>query len=170
MGYNAAKSILMFIRCSTVPILFLAASLAVAETTDESADSADDDESKRCINSRLVRSTDVVNDGNILFYMRGGQIYLNKLPAACPGLARDRRFSYVSYSRSLCRLDRINVLREAGFGTYEGRSCKLGRFWPVTQEDIAYLFDQQRLVPEAPVEEPEVEEVGGEPDGDEATR
>ena len=64
------------------------------------------------------------------------------------------------YTRSLCEFDRINVLKDSTFGAYEGRACKLGRFRLVTEDDIAYLFNQRHRVPEAErVDPPPVEEL-----------
>ncbi len=130
---------------------------AIAPASEEGEDGEED---LRCINSRTIRRTDVVDDSNIIFYMRGSKIYLNTLPKTCKGLSDERRFTYGSYTRSLCEFDRINVLKDSTFGAYEGRACKLGRFRLVTQDDVAYLFDQRHRVPEAErVDPPPVEEL-----------
>jgi len=132
---------------------------AVSPLLASDEDVPDAEAGERCINSRTIRRTDVVNDSMIVFYMRGTKIYLNVLPSPCKGLADERRFTYGSYTRSLCELDRINVLKDSTFGAYEGRSCKLGRFLPITEEDVADLFNQQHRVPEPKrVDPPPVEE------------
>ena len=151
--WNHPVSVMIHRRSIILVLPFVLSVAAVSPASDEA------DESKRCINSRVIKSTDVVNDRNIIFYMRGSKIFLNTLPKPCKGLSRERRFTYVSHSRSLCRLDRISVLKDSGFGAYAGRSCKLGRFLPVTKEDIAFKFAQQRNMPEAPVEAPPIEEL-----------
>ncbi len=71
------------------------------------------------------------------------------LTKTCKGLSDERRFTYGSYTRSLCEFDRISVLKDSSFGAYEGRACKLGRFRLVTEDDVAYLFDPRHGVPEA---------------------
>ncbi len=130
---------------------------AIALASEEGVDGED---GQRCINSRTIRRTDVVDDSNIIFYMRGSKIYLNTLPKTCKGLSDERRFTYGSYTRSLCEFDRISVLKDSTFGAYEGRACKLGRFRLVTQDDVAYLFEQRQRVPEAErVDPPPVEEL-----------
>ncbi len=119
-------------------------------------------EGVRCINSRAIRRTDVVDDSNIIFHMHGTKIYLNTFPRACRGLSRDGRFTYVTYTRSLCELDRVNVLQDSGLGAIEGRACKLGRFRLVTEKDIAHMFEQMHRLPEArQVEPPAIEDVLG---------
>ncbi len=133
---------------------------AAPEDVEDVGDETDAEESQRCINSRTIRRTDVVDDSNILFYIRGSKVYLNTLPKTCKGLSDERRFTYGSYTRSLCEFDRINVLKDSTFGAYEGRACKLGRFRLVTQDDVAYLFEQRQRVPEAErVDPPPVEEL-----------
>jgi hypothetical protein len=57
----------------------------------------------------------------------------------------DRRFSFETHTRSLCALDKIRVLREAGGGVYAGRACSLGRFQPVTAEDLVVLFPKDAV-------------------------
>ncbi len=123
-------------------------------------DETDVEESQRCINSRTIRRTNVVDDSNIVFQMRGSKTYLNTLLKPCKGLSDERRFTYGSYTRSLCEFDQIRILKDSSFGAYEGRACKLGRFRPLTQDDVAYLFEQRQRVPEAErVDPPPVEEL-----------
>ena len=157
-SYNDRTGFHMSIRSSN----FLAALLVlVVPPAPAGADEGmQDDGVERCIDSRSIRRTDVVNDDNIVFYMRGSKIYLNTLTRTCGGLAREGRFSYVTHTRSLCRLDAINILRDSGFGIYEGKVCKLGRFELVTEQDLTAMFDRPRELPDKePLEPSEVEDV-----------
>lgn len=148
----------MNIRYSIFLATFLALALPVISLA--SGDGAVEGDDERCINSRAIRRTDVIDDVNIVFYMRGSKIYLNTLPSACKGLSHERRFTYETFARSLCVLDKIKVLMDSGAGAYEGRACKLGRFQLVTEEDIVYLFEQRQKIPEAErVDPPPVEEL-----------
>ena len=124
------------------------------------ADDTVDDDSKRCLNARSIRSVDVIDDNHVVFHVQGRRIFLNALPKSCIGLSRDRRFSYETYTRSLCARDKIRILKEAGDGIYEGRACSLGRFQPITEEDLADFF-RDRTAPREPqdMESAEVEEV-----------
>jgi hypothetical protein len=123
-------------------------------------DVAVEDDSQRCVNARSIRSADVIDDNHVVFHLQGRRILLNALPKTCVGLSRDRRFSYETYTRSLCARDKIRILKEAGDGFYEGRACSLGRFQPITEEELADYFKDRSVPRES--QEPEsadVEEV-----------
>ena len=124
-----------FHNLKILPLLAILAIPAVADE-DNSDEVLADQESKRCISVRSVRSTRVIDDNTVLFYMRGKDIYLNSLRTNCTRLSREGRFSYTVHASSLCELDRIRILMDTGFGLQEGRSCALGRFQPVTREDV----------------------------------
>jgi hypothetical protein len=114
-------------------------------TLADDEEEAAEDESLRCINARSIRGSDVIDDNHVLFELQGRRLYLNALPNSCVGLSRDRRFSFETHTRSLCALDKIRVLREAGGGVYAGRACSLGRFQPVTAEDLVVLFPKDAV-------------------------
>ena len=135
--------------------LLIAAVLLAAPTALQAADEAEEDDgSRRCINTRTLRSTDVLDDTHVVFRMVGTKVYLNTLKTNCSGLSRERRFSYVTHSRSLCEFDGIRILRDSGIGVHEGRRCKLGRFRLTTEEDITDMFDSMRNRPEPEALEP----------------
>ncbi len=135
--------------------------LAVLPAAAEDVDSGAEWDTVRCINSRVVRGTDVIDDRNIVFRMTGRKIYLNTLPSPCRGLSRERRFSYVVHTSSLCERDHIRILEDSGFGLHEGRACRLGRFRPVTEDDLEYWIKSQRKEPEPePVEPSAIEDLG----------
>ena len=78
--------------------LLVVAVLLAAPTALPAADEAEEDDgSRRCINTRTLRNTDVLDDTHIVFRMVGSKIYLNTLKTNCRGLSRERRFSYTSY-------------------------------------------------------------------------
>ena len=134
--------------------------LLLTSTPDVRADENADVETKRCIQSRTIRRTEVIDDSNVVFHTQGRRIYLNTLPKPCKGLSRHGRFSHVTHMRSLCALDRISVLQEGGTGAYEGRACKLGRFRPMTEEGLHDYFDKRAKKPESKsVEPPPIEDV-----------
>lgn len=132
-------------------ILLAACFLALLCSMETSADDeeAAENESLRCINARSIRGSDVIDDNHVLFELQGRRLYLNALPNSCVGLSRDRRFSFETHTRSLCALDKIRVLREAGGGVYAGRACSLGRFQPITVEDLDMLFPRDVAPPES---------------------
>jgi hypothetical protein len=119
-----------------------------------------EDDSQRCLNARSIRGADVIDDNHLIFEIQGRRLYLNVLPKSCVGLSRDRRFSYDIYTRSLCARDKIRILKEAGDGFYEGKSCSLGRFQPITYEELEIFLEERSFSPEPKTTEPpDVEEV-----------
>ena len=149
-------------RFLIIPLALLVAALSTASRGE-----ANDEESKRCVNSRTIKRTGIVSDNHIVFYLRGGKIYLNTLPRTCTGLSRERRFAYETHTSSLCEFDLINVLLDSGFGAVAGRTCKLGRFQRVTEDDVAYLVEQLHKPPQPErVEPPRPEDVTTDDAGD----
>ena len=113
-------------------------------------------EGQRCVSSRPIRKTEVLDDQNILFYFRGATIYLNHLPKPCKGLSREGRFMYRTTVARLCRADIINVMAEMGSGIGLGRACKLGNFYAITKEDVEKLKSPRVVEPKSiPPAEPE---------------
>jgi hypothetical protein len=109
---------------------------------------AEDKESdaEQCVRLAAIDRTEVIDDRNILFYMKGGDIYRNELPHDCPGLAAGRAFMYRTSLSQLCNVDIITVLRNIGFGFSPGASCGLGMFHPVrplTAEELLQGKDIQ---------------------------
>ncbi|MDZ7642857.1 MAG: DUF6491 family protein [Woeseiaceae bacterium] len=99
----------------------------------------DDDAGESCILLQRIDRTEILDNQNILFYMRGGDIYLNRLRNRCPGLRRNEPIMYNTTSSQLCDLDRISVLYNRGGGLSPGASCRLGRFLPISEEDVEAL-------------------------------
>ena len=146
-------------------LILLPLTAAPLSLADEIEDDDEYSEAERCINSRTIKSTTVIDDRNIVFYMRGSKIYRNILPRPCRGLSTQRRFSYTTVTRSLCDSDSIRILRETGQGFEEGRSCRLGRFHPTTEEDLnAFLYRLYETPKAIPPTLPEPQEVTGKDD------
>ncbi len=131
---------------------------------DEAPDTRQPDadmQGQRCLSSRPIRKTEVLDDQNILFYLRGAAIYLNHLPKPCRRLAQEGRFMYRTTVARICRYDIINLLVDIGGTLGLGRACKLGTFYPITKEDVERLkapFDMEtKPIPPADPEEPGTE-------------
>lgn len=140
-------------RQSIIAIAAGAALLGVVPVKDAFGDQVDDEEkieteAERCIQINRIRSTYVIDDQRILFYMRGRDVYLNLLPRRCRGLGFERSFSYRTSQSQLCDLDSITVLRRSG-GLDRGMSCGLGKFHPMTEEDADALRNAEPPRPEA---------------------
>ena len=96
-------------------------------------------EGKSCISIPRIKSSDVLDDHNIVFDMRGRDMYLNKLPNRCPNLAFEDTFTYSTPLSQLCNTDIITVLRNIGSGFMRGPSCGLDKFVPITKEEVKEL-------------------------------
>lgn len=123
-----------------------------------------DEGGERCIDTRQIRTTRIIDNRNVLFYMRDRTIYHNELPHACSGLRRGKAISYRTALSKLCSIDTINVLDDYGAGMSLGPSCRLGKFRPVTKEEADALRDgkdadiEPEPIEPAEPEEPEVSE------------
>ena len=152
------------IRIAPIGILLGLSISAIAQDEQGPAEEEElvyDDFTTECISLRSLRRTDVVDDRNVLFYMRGKTVYHNILPRPCGGLAREDRFSYQTNIGRLCRLDHIRVLYDDPFGMREGNRCSLGVFHKMDREDAKALKEGLNAQPEAvPLPMPEPEEVG----------
>lgn len=83
-----------------------------------------------CVQTNLIRSTEVIDDRTIDFRMNGGDTYRNTLPHSCPGLGFEKSFAYKTSISRLCNVDTITVLYTGG-GPRRGATCGLGEFVPV---------------------------------------
>lgn len=99
-------------------------------------------ETEQCISLTQLERTDIIDDRNILFYMRGDKIYLNQLPHRCSGLRMADGFSYRRTVNRLCTVDVITTLQSGGpggLGLRRGISCGLGNFRSITEDEIMVL-------------------------------
>ncbi len=148
------------ILATTLCLLCLSPLILAQEDPPEVEEDDSIIEGQRCLSSRPIRKTEVLDDQNILFYMRGRTIYHNILPRRCNGLAREGRFSYRVTSSNLCQLDSIRILYGTAGGMQEGRSCRLGYFHEVTEEDIEFILDREpRPTPAKPLPPAEPEDM-----------
>lgn len=88
-------------------------------------------EAQSCIPIAQIRSSTVRSDYTIDFEASGGTTYRNTLPSRCPGLGRERAFSYSTSLSQLCDKDIITVITTGGGGIQPLASCGLGMFQPV---------------------------------------
>ncbi len=113
-------------------LIFCVAAWTILLTTVAFGAAEDDeqleDNSERCINLMRIDHTHILDDSNILFYMRGKKVYINKLSRRCPGLRRADSFMYKTSSSQLCNVDIITALDNIGFGTR--RFVRAGQILP----------------------------------------
>jgi hypothetical protein len=112
---------------------------AASGAADDAAGAELDRDSTRCIVTTRLDRTEVVDDQTVLFFMRGGDVYRNRLTRSCPGLEREKRFTYRVYGNQLCRIDTITVLESRAFGLTDGFTCALGDFQPISVDEAERL-------------------------------
>ena len=83
-------------------------------------------EPRDCVPLAQISHTRVLSAGVIDFHLRSGEVYRNTLPASCPGLGFEQRFSYKTSLSRLCSVDLITVLYPSG--PTQGATCGLGPF------------------------------------------
>jgi hypothetical protein len=128
-------------------IVFAAfAAVAFVAVAPGDAQTASQASERRCVTLASIEHTAVPDDRTVLFYLKDGSVFENRLASACPGLARDGKFSYRVSGAQLCSLDTINVLEEHGFGFIETAACGLGPFLPTTTADADALLREKRSV------------------------
>ncbi len=134
--------------------------VAEAGTAAEALVDDIDREGERCVSTTRLRNTHAVDDRTILFYMRGGDTYVNVLSHNCPGLKRQSRISYKVIAGRLCSVDVITVLESFGGGLEPGISCGLGQFYGISEDEARFLrYGERNEIQEEPeaVELPEDE-------------
>ena len=125
--------------------------------SDDSSDEDSDDytgeyfQLENCIRRSAIRSTDIVDDRTVIFYMSQQKIYVNQLPHRCSGLRSAGTFSYRTTGSQLCSVDTIKVIRSMGRSLSTGPSCGLGKFRPVTKEEVAMIKNKEvEALPQEP--------------------
>jgi hypothetical protein len=128
-------------------IAVLATGLATAQDDgDEAAGAVDDIADEyldrtpvECVSLSMVRDTAVIDDGTVLFYMRGGDVYRNVLERACFGLELTGRFITETRTNRLCSIDMLQVFRQFAGSVVPGAFCRLGKFHPLTRAEAELL-------------------------------
>ncbi len=102
---------------------------------------AEDDRRNICIDLARIRRTEVVDDNTILFYLRGGDVYVNELTYRCPGLGFEDGFSYTTSLTKLC--SNKEIIRVLDRGT----ACGLGTFTKIDKATARAILAGEKLDP-----------------------
>ena len=154
----------MQIRALAVMLLALTLSGIALDALAQNGDQADAEivrEPERCLRVNRIRRTEIIDDQTIVFYQRGGGVFVNSLPRHCPQLKRNDRFMYEVRSGELCEIDVITVLDRFGGSFSRGFTCRLGMFHPSSADAVALLEEAAETggassaVTATPVELPE---------------
>jgi hypothetical protein len=97
---------------------------------------------KTCVYLPDLDHTKIVNERNILFYLRNGTILQNSMRDTCYGLYPKSRFTYGSSSlKRLCTGDMITLIADVSFGgVASANTCKLGMFLQVSDDEVTDLL------------------------------
>ena len=102
-------------------------------------DAVTDKEPIRCVKIDRIENVDVIDNENVVFQIGINNYYLNTLPYACNGLRLNESIMYRTSTNELCDIDVITILDKIGPGVQAGPSCGLGKFKPITREEIKTL-------------------------------
>lgn len=97
-----------------------------------------------CLRLVTVDHMEIVNPQHILFHMRDGTIYDNRLSRRCPGLRRNDTIMYRTTLNRLCDIDTFTVLESTAVGFMPGPTCSLGRFYPISRDEADDLKQASR--------------------------
>ena len=75
-----------------------------------------------CINPTEITRQEVLNDQEIRFVLRNGEVWLNHLPRVCPGLRSQQGFSWEVRGTLVCSTEQMIRVKD------EGTPCMLGEF------------------------------------------
>ena len=82
---------------------------------------------EKCFLTTQIRSSRPLDDYHLVFKMRNGDTYLNRLSNRCAGLRFEKSYAYSNHEPRLCHLEIIRVISTSAGGGVRG-SCGLGKF------------------------------------------
>jgi hypothetical protein len=134
--------------------------LVLIPSTSTWSQGVDDAEPVSCLSLSRIDRTEVIDEYTIAFFLRGGDVYINRMSRACNGLDDNKPISYRTSTSRLCSVDTITVLENFGGRLTRGAACGLGMFVPSDEETVEMLTQQEfGDDPLVTIEEIEVEEL-----------
>lgn len=100
----------------------LAGSLAACSTPATGSDATSASIADSCINPTRITRQEILSDQEIQFTLAGGEVWLNRLPRACPGLRFQGGFTWDVRGTLVCSNEQTIYVRE------DGTPCQLGVF------------------------------------------
>lgn len=97
-------------------------------------------EHEMCLDSVRTKRSYVLDNQTILFDANNGTVYINRLPARCPGLNVQKGFAYDSFDPRLCKQEIITVIQTFG----PGATCGIGDF--VELKGVKSIEEGRRLL------------------------
>jgi hypothetical protein len=128
-------------RSKRIAIASTAALLAAVGPRSAAAQ-AEPTGARSCVYLPDIDHTKIVNERNILFYLRNNTILQNSFREPCWGLHEKTRFTYGPTAlKRLCAGDMITLLADLSFGAVaSANTCKLGLFLAVDDDEVDDLL------------------------------
>jgi len=104
----------------------------------ETSDPEEYSDTVRCVRSRSIRQTRILDDRHIVFEMPSKKYYLVQFKRRCQRLQPDSTLVYETRADQLCRLDQIRASNNFGMRDV-GPPCSIPGFVSVTPEQVAQL-------------------------------
>ncbi len=99
-----------------------------------------DAETTDCVYARDVKQFEILNDSTLLLIGRLDRRWVNRLNTRCAGLRKNMVLNVSRFGSQICANDRITATsRGAVRGEGPVANCLLGKFEPVTPEQVAML-------------------------------
>jgi hypothetical protein len=119
-----------------------AVALLAAVGPKSAAAQAEPTAAKSCVYLPDIDHTKIVNERNILFYLRNKTILQSSFREPCWGLHEKTRFTYGSTAlKRLCAGDMITLLADTSFGgVASANTCKLGMFLAIDDDEVDDLL------------------------------
>ena len=90
-------------------------------------------ETRKCVRTVNISRSDPLDDRHMIFKLRNGDVYLNRLGKGCGGLRFNKTYSYDNRIAELCQNEIISVVDTFTPGTLG--SCGLGKFEKLEPKD-----------------------------------
>lgn len=135
---NSSQYLKVFVLLST----FLFSSNVSWAQEEAEKDSKEVPGIKRCLSLVSIKDTRILDDKNIIYYGMGKKIYRNHLPRRCPGLRPSSTYLHKPILGQVCSLDFITVIDGFSSHFFRGASCSLGKFEPITKEQLEALKEE----------------------------
>jgi len=123
---------------------------------NEASDSEGYGAMERCISTRSIRSTRVLDDRHVVFELPSKTYYLVQFQHRCHQLRRNSSITFETRGGQLCRLDSIRAIDNFRAGSI-GPPCSIPGFYEVTADQVALLRETLKAERQAEIDAYEAE-------------
>ena len=116
------------------------ADLSVEEILQRDPEASDYGEAPRCLNTRRIRRTQVLDEQHVLIEVGRDEYYLVQFKHRCPMLRRGEPVIYEPTGNRLCEMDALRGVLDQGLGDLRpGPRCNIPAFQSMTEAQVAQL-------------------------------